>query len=854
MGSIFRGLLIAALVAAACGVEAGAPATGRQPPAVALAAGGRALLPIVVGKNASERTRAAAATLGDYLSRITGAEFHVNAASGGHGIAMGLARDFPELPLAGRWRDPKPTEREDYLLRTGAEGVYLVGATELAVEHAVWDFLYRLGHRQFMPGEHWQIVPRIPELSVALDAEESPDYIARRIWYGFGVWDYNAAPYAEWCARNRATSGIELRTGHAYGGFIRGLKAQFDQHPEFYALVGGKRDIRGEAKLCIGNPELRRLVVEYAVGLFDREPAADSISTDPSDGGGWCECERCEKLGSITDRALLLANEVAAGVNRKYPGKLVGLYAYNFHSPPPGIRAHGQVVVSVATAFLKGGLSLDEILDGWSRQASTLGIREYYSVNTWDRDMPAQARGSNLEYLKRTIPEFHRRGARFMSAESSDNWGPNGLGYYLAARMLWDVDEAGRLDALIDDFLTRSFGPAKEPMAEFYRQLDASKPHLVFSDQLGRMFRALDEARRLAGDADVRARIDDLVLYARYVDLYQRYAKSEGPARQAALEQLIRHAYRMRTTMLVHTKALYRDLASRDKSVSIPPGAEFNVPEGKNPWKSSEPFSADELAAPLREGIERYPLAKLDFHPIEFSSDLVPAEPLGLAAVEPGQPGPGRQEQTFFTFFDKTPATFELRITGGLIAHYRDRGNVRVELWKIGGESASGERETLAGSDRSVAPDGVERTVKLPVAQPGLYKAVVQDGGDRTQVAWPAGQRMTIVSAADAPMNESYSSWMLYFYVPKGTKVVGLHGGGHGEVHDSAGRPLFWLNGKEPGYYSVEVPQGQDGRLWRIRYGRGAVRLLTVPPCLARSGEELLLPKEVVESDSRGNR
>ncbi|MEJ1731019.1 hypothetical protein SMA90_32325, partial [Escherichia coli] len=85
------------------------------------------------------------------------------------------------------------------------------------------------------------------------------------------------------------------------------------------------------------------------------------------------------------------------------------------------------------------------------------------------------------------------------------------------------------MDELIDDFLARSFGPAREPMAEFYRQLDGSKPHLVFSDQLGRMFRSLAEARRLAGDADMRARIDDLLLYARYVDLYQRYAKSEGP-------------------------------------------------------------------------------------------------------------------------------------------------------------------------------------------------------------------------------------------------------------------------------------------------------------------------------------
>jgi hypothetical protein len=47
----------------------------------------------------------------------------------------------------------------------------------------------------------------------------------------------------------------------------------------------------------------------------------------------------------------------------------------------------------------------------------------------------------------------------------------------------------------------------------------------------------------------------------------------------------------------------------------------------------------------------------------------------------------------------------------------------------------------------------------------------------------------------------------------------------------------------------VSVPDGQDGQLWRFRYARGPVRLLTVPPYLARSGDELLLPREVVERD-----
>ncbi|MFC1597111.1 DUF4838 domain-containing protein [Planctomycetota bacterium] len=821
-----------------------------SPTRVSLAVDGQPLGTIVTGEGASDRTREAAMTLARYLLQITGAEFEASIGDGSRGLAIGLPGDFPKLPLTRRWAHPKPTEREDYLLRTHAEGVYLLGATELAVEHAVWDFLYRLGYRQFFPGHRWEVVPQIPELTVALDVEESPNYVTRRIWYGFGVWDYNAQPYRDWCARNRATSGIELKTGHAYGGIIRALETEFGQHPEFYALVEGKRNVSREAKLCIGNPELRKLVVDFAVGQFDRNPASDSISMDPSDGGGWCECDRCVEIGSVTDRALLLANEVAAAVTDKYPGKLVGMYAYNYHSPPPSIESHPQVVVSVATAFLKGGLTLDEIIDGWSKRGTTLGIREYYSVNTWDRDMPAATRGSNLNYLKRTIPQFHRRGARFMSAESSDNWGPNGLGYYLAARMLWDLDEAQHVDALVDDFLSRSFGPAKEPMAEFYRQLDGSRPHLVFDDQLGRLFRALEQARILADTPGIRGRIDDLVLYARYVDLYHQYATSEGESRQAGFERLIRHAYRMRGTMLVHTKALYRDLVRRDKTVSIPPDAQWNVPEEKNPWKSSEPFSDKQLASFRDEGIERYPLTTLDFKPVEYTGDLVTASKLNLPEVDPGELGPGRHEQTFFTAVEESPQAIELQITGGLIAHYRNRGNVRVELWKVGGASRTGEQETLVAQDRSVPPDGTERTVKLTACEAGLHKIVVRDGGDRTRVIWPAGQRMTVTSSVDTPMNANYTSWMLYFYVPKGTQVIGLHGGGHGEIHDSAGRPVFWLNGREANFYSVTVPEGQDGKLWRIRYGRGPVRLLTVPPCFARSAEELLLPREVVESDS----
>jgi hypothetical protein len=446
-------------------------------------------LPVVVAPNASADTRQTAKQLADYLGRMSGAAFTVTNGDGQTGIALGVPGDFAiKVP----WDTKDITRREDYLLKTHPRGIQLIGH----VEHAVWDLLYRLGYRQFFPGPHWEIIPQLSSLRLAVDTHEHPAYYARRIWYGFGPWDYAAEPYRDWCAKNRATSGIELSTGHAYDGILHANKAEFAKHPEYLGLVGGERK---SSKFCIANPGLRQLVVGSALRQFEKDPTRDSVSADPSDGGGWCECAGCAKLGSVSDRALLLANEVAAAVNAKYPGKFVGMYAYNYHSSPPSIRVHPQVVISVATAFLKGGQTLDEILTGWSAKGATLGIREYYSVNTWDRDLPGAARGGNRDYLKRTIPEFHAKGAHFMSAESSDNWGPNGLGYYLAARMLWDVREAQHVDELVDDFLTRAFGPAKEPMREFYQQLDGSQPHLVATDQLGRMFRALDQARRVVG-------------------------------------------------------------------------------------------------------------------------------------------------------------------------------------------------------------------------------------------------------------------------------------------------------------------------------------------------------------------
>ncbi|MFW5693237.1 MAG: DUF4838 domain-containing protein, partial [Thermoguttaceae bacterium] len=796
---------------------------------------------------AGERVRAAAGELAEYLGKMSGAEFAIEEGDGTRGVAVGVFTDFPELELAGRFRPAEIARREQYLLRSHARGVYIVGATETAVEHAVWDFLHRLGYRQFFPTETWEVVPRLETIAVSLDVMERPDFYNRSGPRGASR-TVDREAWQRWHRRNRMTPAFTLRTGHAYGGIIRRNRAAFDEHPEFYALVDGRREFLGgnATKFCISNPGLRELVAVDAVRTVRENPEQESISLDPSDGDNWCQCDACAKMGSVSDRVVILANEAAEAINALGLGeKYVGVYAYNVHSPPPNVDVHPNVIVSIATSFIRGGYTVEQLIDGWSERAETIGVREYHDVHTWSRDLPRRARGGNIDYLVKNIPYFHQRGARFMNSENADSWGANGLGFWLSPILLWDVSAADRVDEYVEDFLEKAFGAAKEPMREFYRLINFDRSPRSNEDLLGRMYRHVAEARRLTDDPAVLARLADLALYTRYVELYFAYADASGPARQAAMEEVIRFAYRMRNTLMVTARSTYTNVPYRDRAVSVPEPFDWNVPEESNPWKSSEPFTDDEIAALLARGIENHQVTVLAFEPVEFSEELAPAAALELPEVPTGSFGTFRGQHTAYTWFEPERRELTLQVTGGLIAHYRNRGNVRLALY-------SPDEVTLepVAEDDSTPPDGESYEVVLKSPHAGLHRLEWSDGSDRTSIAWQENVPMTMRSTLDDPARPS-GRWSLYFYVPRGTETVGgFSTGTSGTLRDGGGNVVFdFSDMEEPGHFSAAVPKGQDGRLWQFDNCMGSRMLMTVPPCLARNGAELLLPREVIEAD-----
>lgn len=828
-------------------VTAGLTALAAPPPNITerarLAENKRALLPIVVGEEATDRVKQAAATLADYLQRMTGAPFTVEAGDGSTGIVVGLPGDFTQLPLQIDFPGG-PRHREDYRLHSRTTGLWLIGATELAVEHAVWDLLQRIGYRQYFPGKNWEIIPALAAPSIIIDVLESPDYYHRRIWYNWGSQDYNTQPYREWSTRNRMAQGFLLNSGHSYGNMIGQNKAEFDAHPEYYALVGGERVVNSESKMCLSNHGLRKVLVDYAVRSIKANPTADSISADPSDGGGWCECDVCAKMGGPSNRALTLANEMAEAINGLGLGdKYVGMYAYNFHCPPPTIKVHPKVIITATTAFITGGYSLDQIIDGWQQQGATMGIYDYYSVSVWDWNMPGRPKASHPDAVARDIRRFYEKQARFYDCESGDCWGPAGLGYYVASRVMWDISQSDRVKELTEDFLTRAFGPAKEPMRGFYT-LIGDTSHRSGSDVAGRMYRFLAEARQLAAARpDVLARLDDLLLYTRYAEL--NYTMNGPKADGESRNRWLAFTYRIRKTSMVHYYGLWSDGSIGQAAANDP----------KHPLKDDTPFTREELDTFLTEGIANNQPVERGFDPIEFSKNLVPATAKLKVPDLPAGSVPTNPQNThnYYVWIDNAPAEIPLKVTVQRVWDLRPH---HVKLISLKDPA----KETAVTDDTSVKPDGQTYDVVLRTPDAGLHRIEVIDGGDYTRIVWPEGLPVSIPSAIDTPGLTSmfYGGWTLYCYVPKGTRVVGGWATRianwaprlAGVLRDADGNVLLDFAAREDGWFSVPVPPGQDGRVWKFENSQGVRQLMTIPPYLFWNSN-MLLPEEVVEQDTR---
>ncbi|MEO6908166.1 MAG: DUF4838 domain-containing protein, partial [Abditibacteriaceae bacterium] len=646
------------------------------------------------------------------------------------------------------------------------------------------------------------------------------------IWYAWWLFSDNGHPgstkehprsassdYGEWKLHNNMAESFVVNAGHSYDTIVRENAAVFEAHPEYFALIkqaDGTMKRQGN-QFELSNPALRKLVVDWAIDYFKKNPDADMVSVDPADGGNVSQSPESAALGTPANLAFALANLVAKELQKAYPGqnKMVGMYAYNWHSDPPPFALEPNVYIQLTMAFNSGKLTLDQLFEEWPKEVKNLGFYDYYSTWRWDYDMWPGGRVGNKNYPIDMIRRFQKANAASgayatsISAESSNNWGVNGRGYYLANQMMWNPNQDP--EAVLQDFYDKAFGPASAAMADYYDLQDNVPP--MSPGVVGELWRRLAKARNIAkADKPVMKRLDDIANYLRYYDLSYRNGRETDPDIKAENTLNIQALmYRNRYSYMNHWEAFRQDSLHEDMS----------KPDSEKPWKAGGPITPEESESWVQEGLKYYPQLTIPKQ-ITFSKELVP--------VSIQQPAGGIVTQDF-----KSPS-----YQGGTqeFAFYSVKGEpIRATLLSFamyGGPKQSWQVTTPDGVvlDEG-APQGTEKgtrtDINVQVPKPGRYTLKYSDGsGSLYQIQVPKDQPFAFqLDKLNGATTLYQSTPDLYFYVPKGTKSIEYYfartpwsnSGPHTVISPDGEIAATFLD-KNGDYLSVPVPDGMDGKVW----------------------------------------
>ena len=373
---------------------------------------------------------------------------------------------------------------EASLVAADGDTTFVTGIDPIGTLHATYFLLEDFGCRLYIPAEWGTIIPRASELVI----EDQSTYRAPSFKLRSGLThattdldeDASWAAY-EWGRGNHLGGWRWWGGGHSYRFLIP--KENMETHPEWFALVNGKRT---RDQLCITNPEGRAFALETVrralVGYGDNPPELICISPDDTRAEGFCQCETCHQLVPTLpdgtknfreghDRIIAYANYFAEAVRDDYPNSRV-VYYVDYHSqgfpsiatPAPnsafwavhwqGDQFHGQ----------DDSTRLGKALTNWGRFDSPMVVYSYWGSHTsWGFWPLVHAMGQDVRH-------YHNKGVVGLYSETHENWGAQHLNYIVYPRLLWDVNTD--VDALIDEFCEKFYGPAAKPMREYYTLLE----------------------------------------------------------------------------------------------------------------------------------------------------------------------------------------------------------------------------------------------------------------------------------------------------------------------------------------------------------------------------------------------
>ncbi|NLV73075.1 MAG: DUF4838 domain-containing protein [Chloroflexi bacterium] len=417
---------------------------------------------IVCPADAPAPIRRGANELQQYLAEMSGAILPISSDKSANGYMIVLERS------------DKLAEEEFTLLTTGKRLVISGGGKRGTLYGCYYLLDEILGVRWFTSR-----ITRVPQkrtVSVGpLNIHEKPDFEYREPFY-------TEAFEKNWAVRNRV-NGDHHHLDESVGGqisygkfFVHNFndlvppEEYFDEHPEYFSLIDGKR-MKGMYQICLTNPDVLRIALGNLRRWIAENPNATIFTVSQNDVYFNCQCDNCraveEEEGAASGVVLRFVNAIAEEIGKEYPHLLIDTLAYQWtEKPPKHVKPLPNVRIRLAPIYACFGHPLDGCkaneaafanLKAWNAITDQLYVW-HYSTNFAHYLQPFP----NLDEVIADIPLFKKYGTVGLFYEGG--YGPGGmcaqseLESYLMAKMMWHTDRDAK--PIIDEFIDGVYGKA----------------------------------------------------------------------------------------------------------------------------------------------------------------------------------------------------------------------------------------------------------------------------------------------------------------------------------------------------------------------------------------------------------
>ncbi len=510
------------------------------PAEIVLASEGRSDYTIVFPARATEHDVHAAAALQKYLERISGAQLATATASlapARKRVFVGRASRHPELIDPA---DAQALGDDGLWIRTVGEDVQLLGGAEMGPLYAVYTFLEAyLGCRKY--SEKVEHVPTMRTIRLGdIDDRQVPRVVFRSMSY----YDARDADFRGWHKLDQVSRSTWGMWVHTFRRLIP-PERYYDEHPEYFALVEGKRARDGQ--LALTNDEVFRVVVENLRAMMAENPGAKYWSVSQNDTFQNCQSPEARAINQREEtemgELLTFVNRVAA----EFPDKVISTLAYQYSRKPPRTLRPAQNVNIVLCSIECNrsrplaedplNASFREDLRGWCEIADDILVWDYcIQFSNLISPFPnLRVLGPNMRYFVDSgVTKFFKQGNREVHGEFDH------LRAYILAKLLWNPQ--ADVEAIIDDFVHGYYGPAGKHIRAYidvmHDALEASGQELsIYGDPIKPMFggylrpELMEQYARLFDQAQAAVADDP--------ELLERVLVARLPLRYATIEQAI---------------------------------------------------------------------------------------------------------------------------------------------------------------------------------------------------------------------------------------------------------------------------------------------------------------------------